>query len=195
MATGIMSRLDEIRGMMPQNNMPQNSAPMQPQSQPQRGMGESPQLMQDMAPEMMTDNRQRDMVNPQEDGAKLAEAIINRSGGNPQIALDIIESASQFIMSSIQGSTRTPMRAADGGEMMQYRDGGKISMSELNPGLKALAKNNKDVVEKITGKTVQDMAGGGPMMPMYNLGGDIEKIQKMQDGGETMKEMMRLRGY
>ena len=170
MATGIMSRLDEIRGMMPQNNMSQNTTPMQPQS----GMNNSPQLMQDMAPEMMADNRQRDMVNPQEDGAKLAEAIITRSGGNPQLALDIIESASQFIMSSIQGSTRSPMRAADGGEMMQYRDGGKISMSELNPGLKALAKNNKDVVEKITGKTVQDMAGGGPMMPMYNLGGDIQ---------------------
>ena len=165
MAMGIMSRLDEIRGMMPQNNMPQNNAPMQQQSMPQMGMDEPRQLMQDMAPEMMADNRQRDMVNPQEDGAKLAEAIITRSGGNPQLALDIIESASQFIMSSIQGSTRTPIRAAEGKE---------IKRSELNEGLQALAKENKDVVEKITGKTVKDMAGGGPMVPMYNLGGDIQ---------------------
>ena len=165
---GIMSRLDEIRGMMPQNNMPQNNAPMQQQSMPQMGMDEPRQLMQDMAPEMMADNRQRDMVNPQEDGAKLAEAIITRSGGNPQLALDIIESASQFIMSSIQGSTRTPIRAADGKE---------IKKSELNEGLQALAKENEDVVEKITGKKV------------------VDDVEKMQDGGAIMQEMMRLRGY
>ena len=168
MAMGIMSRLDEIRGMMPQNNMPQNNAPMQQQSMPQMGMDEPRQLMQDMAPEMMADNRQRDMVNPQEDGAKLAEAIITRSGGNPQLALDIIESASQFIMSSIQGSTRTPIRAAEGKA---------IKKSELNEGLQALAKENEDVVEKITGKKV------------------VDDVENMQDGGAIMQEMMRLRGY
>ena len=168
MAMGIMSRLDEIRGMMPQNNMPQNNAPMQQQSMPQMGMDEPRQLMQDMAPEMMADNRQRDIVNPQEDGAKLAEAIITRSGGNPQLALDIIESASQFIMSSIQGSTRTPIRAKDGQE---------IKKSDLNEGLQALAKENEDVVEKITGKKV------------------VDDVEKMQDGGAIMQEMMRLRGY
>tara|TARA_R100000388_G_scaffold32034_1_gene25099 strand:+ start:1630 stop:2103 length:474 start_codon:yes stop_codon:yes gene_type:complete len=149
-----MSKLDQIRGMA--SNMPQNQ-PMPAQ----------PELMQDMAPEM-TQRREEPMVNPQEDAQKLAEAVIKRSGGNPQLAIDIIQNASMIVMNTIEGSTRTPIRAKDGQE---------IKKSDLNEGLQALAKENEDVVEKITGKKV------------------VDDVEKMQDGGAIMQEMMRLRGY
>jgi hypothetical protein len=148
-----MSKLDQIRGMqgMPQGQpMPQN-------------------LMQDMAPEM-TQGQQEPMVNPQEDAQKLADAVIQRSGGNPQVAMDIIQNASMIVMNTIEGSTRTPIRAANGKE---------IKESELNEGLQALAKDNKDVVEKITGKEV------------------VDNVKEMEDGGqiEAMERMNYYRGY
>jgi hypothetical protein len=147
-----MSKLDQIRGMQ---GMPQG------QSMPQT-------LMQDMAPEVT--QRQEPMVNPQEDAQKLADAVIQRSGGNPQVAMDIIQNASMIVMNTIEGSARTPIRAANGKE---------IKKSELNEGLQALAKENEDVVEKITGKEV------------------VDDVKEMQDGGqiEAMERMNYYRGY
>jgi hypothetical protein len=124
--------------------------------------------MQDMAPEIT--QRQEPMVNPQEDAQKLADAVIQRSGGNPQVAMDIIQNASMIVMNTIEGSARTPIRAANGKE---------IKKSELNEGLQALAKENEDVVEKITGKEV------------------VDDVKEMQDGGqiEAMERMNYYRGY
>lgn len=130
-----MSKLDQIRGMQ---GMPQG----QPMTQ---------NLMQDMAPEI-AQRPPEPQVNAQEDAQKLAEAVLQRSGGDGQLAMDIIQNASMIVMNTIEGSARTPIRAKDGKE---------IKSSELNEGLQALAKENKDVVEKITGKTVKDMQDGG----------------------------------
>ena len=152
-----MSRLDQIRSM---EGMPQTM----PQGQPM------PQnLMQDMAPEV-TQRSPEQMVNPQEDAEKLAQAVLQRSGGDGQLAMDIIQNASMIVMNTIEGSARTPIRAAEGKE---------IKESELNEGLQALAKENKDVVEKITGKEV------------------VDDVKEMQDGGqvEAMERMNFYRGY
>ena len=152
-----MSRLDQIRGM---EGMPQGM----PQGQPM------PQnLMQDMAPEVAQRSPEQ-MVNPQEDAEKLAQAVLQRSGGNGQLAMDIIQNASMIVMNTIEGSARTPIRAAEGKE---------IKASELNEGLQALAKENEDVVEKITGKEV------------------VDDVKEMQDGGqvEAMERMNFYRGY
>jgi len=148
-----MSRLDQIRSMA---GMPQ-------------GQPMAPNLMQDMAPEI-AQRPPEPQVNPQEDAQKLAEAVLQRSGGDGQLAMDIIQNASMIVMNTIEGSARTPIRAAEGKE---------IKESELNEGLQALAKENKDVVEKITGKEV------------------VDDVKEMQDGGqvEAMERMNFYRGY
>jgi|TARA_R100001460_G_C3509112_1_gene171292 hypothetical protein len=189
MANGIMGldKLDQLRMMQQQGGAPMSSGmPMGGEAPAPMAMNNSPSLMQDMAPEMM---QRENMVDTDDDAVKLASAVVGRSQGNPQVALDILDKAKAVVLQQIG--------MADGGELMGYADGNEISKDDLNPGLQALAKNNKDVVEKITGKTVKDMAGGGPMMPMYNLGGDIEKIEKMEDGGqvEAMERMNFYRGY
>lgn len=224
---GIMSKLDELRNMGVESgpiggpNNPESypgqarergnqtpvpremlagmgieSGPIGSPTNPESFPGQAGELMQDQAPEML---QQEQVIDTGQDAQMLADAVVKRSQGNPETALQILESAKGIIMNAIGGSAPRNMNLggpmpmyADGGDIMGYADGNEISMDNLNPGLKALAKKDKNVVEKITGKTVKDMAGGGSMMPEYNLGGDIEQIEKMAVGG-SLNELMKQR--
>ncbi len=172
---GIMSKLDELRNMSGGQPQPAPAAPPMPGPAPMMASMEesrAPELMQDQAPEMV---QQEQVVDAGQDAQMLADAVIKRSQGNPETALQIIEGAKGVIMNAIKGSEAQNMNLggpmpmyADGGDIMKYGDGGEMSMNDLNPGLKALAKKDKDVVEKITGKTVTGMAGGGELITALN---------------------------
>ncbi len=168
-----VDKLDQLRMMQQQGNSPMGGGmPMGGGAPAPMAMNNDSALMQDMAPEVM---QRENMVDTDDDAQKLASAVVGRSQGNPQVALDILDKAKAVVLQQIgMADGGELMNYAGGGELMRYAEGSEISKDDLNPGLKALAKENKEVVEKITGKTVKDMAGGGPMMPMYNLGGDIQ---------------------
>ena len=101
----------------------------------------------------------------EKDAALLAEATIGRTGGDPQAAVAILDTAKSMLISSSQE------------EPMMMKEGGG-----LNPGLTALAKTNPDVVEQITGKPIpEDLYMGGPIY--------AKEGTELSDT-ETMKQMI-----
>ena len=94
----------------------------------------------------------------EQDAAMLAEATIGRTGGDPQAAVAILDTAKAMLM---QGGQEEPMMMAGGGA--------------LNPGLQALQKTNPEVVDKILKREM-----GGPLyaedgMPLT----DTETMKQM----------------
>jgi len=94
----------------------------------------------------------------EQDAAMLAEATIGRTGGDPQAAVAILDTAKAMLM---QGGQEEPMMMAGGGA--------------LNPGLQALQKTNPEVVDKILKREM-----GGPLyaeegMPLT----DAETMKQM----------------
>ena len=94
----------------------------------------------------------------EKDAALLAEATIGRTGGDPQAAVAILDTAKAMLM---QGGQEEPMMMAGGGA--------------LNPGLQALQKTNPEVVDKILKREM-----GGPLyaesgMPLT----DAETMKQM----------------
>ena len=107
MQQGIMSKLDQLRqgsGAAPMAG----PAPMPPTAP-------SPELMQDQAPEMVAERPEP--VDAGQDAQNLASAVIQRSQGDPQLALNIIEGAKGIIIQSIEGSQREPQMMEDGGPL------------------------------------------------------------------------------
>ena len=105
MQQGIMSKLDQLRqggGAAPMAG----PAPMPPTAP-------SPELMQDQAPEMVAERPEP--VDAGQDAQNLASAVIQRSQGDPQLALNIIEGAKGIIIQNIEGSQREPQMMKDGG--------------------------------------------------------------------------------
>ena len=101
----------------------------------------------------------------EQDAAMLAEATIGRTGGDPQAAVAILDTAKAMLM---QGGQEEPMMMAGGGG--------------LNPGLTALAKKEPELVEKITGK---------PLPKNMNMGGPLYAQDGMSlTDAETMKQMI-----
>jgi hypothetical protein len=150
MQQGIMSKLDALRQNMGQGQgqpAPAGPAPMAgppPMGPPPMGpppMGPAPmtpELMQDQAPEMVAE--QPEQVNAGEDAQKLASAVLQRSQGNPQLALDIIEGARGVVMQAIQGSER-PQMMKGGGPLSQKDD----KLRPVPEGNKGLAKLPEEV--------------------------------------------------
>ena len=113
MMQGIMSKLDQLRqggNMGGGSPMPQQ-APQSPMP-PQEGMMPAG-LMQDAAPEMVAETPS---VDPNQEVQMLADAVIKRSGGDPQTALDILEGAKGVVIQAIQGSQR-PQMMENGGPL------------------------------------------------------------------------------
>ena len=104
MQQGIMSKLDELRNMSAGQPQPAPAAP--PMAMP------APDLMQDQAPEMV---QAEQSVDAGQDAQMLADAVIRRSQGNPETALQIIEGAKGVIMQFISGSQREPQMMSTGG--------------------------------------------------------------------------------
>jgi hypothetical protein len=112
----------------------------------------------------------------EKDAALLAEATIGRTGGDPQAAVAILDTAKAMLMSSGQE------------EPMMMKEGGG-----LNPGLTALAKTNPDVVEQITGKPIpEDLYMGGPLYAQDGMTlSDTEIMKQMimnSMNGKTMSD-------
>jgi len=152
MMQGIMSKLDQLRNMGVESgpiggpNNPESypgqarergnqtpvprellasmgieSGPIGSPTNPESYPGQASELMQDQAPEML---QQEQGVDAGQDAQMLADAVIKRSQGNPQIALDIIEGARGVIMQAIQGSQR-PQRMESGGALKPVPEGNK----------------------------------------------------------------------
>jgi hypothetical protein len=91
--------------------------------------------------EMPSEQPQEQGMSIEQDAAMLAEATIGRTGGDPQAAVAILDTAKAMLM---QGGQEEPMMMAGGGR--------------LNPGLQALQKTNPEVVDKILKREM-----GGPL--------------------------------
>ena len=110
MQQGIMSKLDELRNMSAGQPQPTPAAP--PMAVP------APDLMQDKANEMV---QAEQSVDAGQDAQMLADAVIKRSQGNPETALQIIEGARGVIMQFISGSQREPQMMSRGGAASENR--------------------------------------------------------------------------
>ena len=125
MQQGIMSKLDQLRqggGAAPMAG----PAPMPPTAP-------SPELMQDQAPEMVAERPEP--VDAGQDAQNLASAVIQRSQGDPQLALNIIDGAKGIIMQSIEGSQREPQMMEDGGPLRPIPEGNK-GLQKLDVGVR-----------------------------------------------------------
>ena len=113
MMQGIMSKLDQLRqGANMGGGSPMSQQAPQSPLPPQEAMMPAG-LMQDEAPEMVAEVPS---VDPNQEVQMLADAVIKRSGGDPQTALDILEGAKGVVIQAIQGSQR-PQMMEDGGPL------------------------------------------------------------------------------
>jgi hypothetical protein len=194
-------KLTGIASMMPQGGPPMGPPPGMGGGQPSIPMGGgglSPMPMGGEEPPMdsMMGGEEPPM-NVEQDAMMLAEAVVGRTQGDVQSAIDVLDTAKAMLMSS---GSQEPQMMMDGGPMyakmgkpLYAKGGGGISNSdimrqmimddikmmdggpmyaaegkELNPGLQALQKERPDVVKKILGKA---------------------------DGGSIENQMDYLRGY
>ena len=128
--------------------------------------------------EMPSEQPQEQGMSIEQDAAMLAEATIGRTGGDPQAAVAILDTAKAMLM---QGGQEEPMMMAGGGT--------------LNPGLQALQKTNPEVVDKILKREM-----GGPLyaedgMPLTDRTlseKDLQNYMNMnsETDYETMKQMI-----
>ena len=173
MANGIEDLMN-IRTMGGTQNVPPRP-PMNPMQGGLASMGgtkptmppvvEEQRAMPPMGGQEMPSERPQEPVSAEQDGAALAQAVVGRANGDIGTAIDILDNAKAMLMQSGQ---EEPMMMSDGGG--------------LNPGLTALAKEEPELVEKITGK---------PLPENMNMGGPLYA----QDGmpltdAETMKQMI-----
>ena len=110
-------------GGAPMGGPPQGGAPMPP---PPPQMGGMPPEMGEQAP-----------VNVEEDAVSLAEAVIERAGGDPQAAVAILDTAANMIIQSTEGGGGMPPGPDMGGmppgpEMMNM--GGAMYPQQMNMG-------------------------------------------------------------
>ena len=122
--------------------------------------------------EMPSEQPQEQGMSIEQDAAMLAEATIGRTGGDPQAAVAILDTAKAMLM---QGGQEEPMMMAGGGA--------------LNPGLQALQKTNPEVVDKILKREM-----GGPLyaqegMPLMNTLSMVNDTVDSLDT-ETLKQMI-----
>ena len=147
-----------------------------PMGQPPMGGGQPPMGMEEPPME--------EPMSVEKDAAMLAEATMGRTGGDPEAAAAILQTATQMIMSVGQEDPMMmmgggPLYREDGGPMYAnmgrplYReDGGK-----LNPGLQALQKTNPEVVDQIMNRNM-----GGPLYAQEGM--------PLMDDNETLKQMI-----
>ena len=206
MQQGIMSKLDALRqnmgqgqgqpapagpspmaGPAPMGPAPMGPAPMGPESMGPESMG--PELMQDQAPEMLAEAEQPAPVDAGEDAQKLASAVLQRSQGNPQLALDIIEGAKGVVMQTIQGSERPRMMSMGGatGQALSDKDMELIKELLESRGQTGRGMSDKDL------ETLQNIAGmenGGATDNLPNEG-----LKALAESGEKGKKAVESMGF
>tara|TARA_R100000458_G_scaffold31668_1_gene29053 strand:+ start:77 stop:667 length:591 start_codon:yes stop_codon:yes gene_type:complete len=187
MQQGIMSKLDQLRNMGVESgpiggpNNPESypgqarergnqtpvpremlagmgieSGPIGSPTNPESYPGQANDLMQDQAPEML---QQEQGVDAGQDAQMLADAVIKRSQGNPETALQIIEGAKGVIMQVISGSKREPQRMENGGPLSQKDS----KLKPIPEGNKGLAKLPEEVRNNMG-----FMANGGELTTALN---------------------------
>ena len=186
MMQGIMSKLDQLRNMGVESgpiggpNNPESypgqakergnqtpvprellasmgieSGPVGSPTNPESYPGQARELMQDQAPEMLQQG-----VDTGQDAQMLADAVVKRSQGNPETALQILDTAKDIIMNIISGSERPRMMSS----------GGATDTDNLpNEGLKALAESGEK------GKKAVESMG-------YAEGGSLNELMKQRYG-------------
>ena len=175
MMQGIMSKLDQLR----QGGNMGGGSPM-PQQTPQSPM--PPQeammpagLMQDAAPEMVAEVPS---VDPNQEVQMLADAVIKRSGGDPQTALDILEGAKGVVIQAIQGSQR-PQMMERGGPLAPQTD-------------KSVVEED-DEPKTQTGRRLKPIPEGKEGAGLRKLSTKVrEKMGYMALGGDVQSALNRL---
>lgn len=195
MQQGIMSKLDALRQNMGQGQGQPQPAPAGPP--PMAGpapMGPAPmapELMQDQAPEMVAE--QPEQVDAGEDAQKLASAVLQRSQGNPQLALDIIEGAKGVVMQAIQGSERPQMMSMGGATGRTLSDidmmGRTFSDRDLQIA-RMLAEANAQSGRSISDKDIEFYL---QMLPKMESGGPLsqkdDKLKPIPEGNKGLAKL------
>lgn len=217
MQQGIMSKLDALRQNMGQGQgqpAPAGPAPIAgPESMGPESMGPAPmppELMQDQAPEMVAEAEQPAPVDAGEDAQKLASAVLQRSQGNPQLALDIIEGAKGVVMQAIQGSERPRMMSMGGATGGASSDSDMMGRTFSDKDLqiaRMLAEANAQSGRSISDKDIEfylqmlpQMKGGGPLKSIPEGNKGLAKLPEevrnnmgfMAEGGGVSEALERL---
>ena len=166
MQQGIMSKLDELRNMSAGQPQPAPAAP--PMAMP------APDLMQDQAPEMV---QAEQSVDAGQDAQMLADAVIKRSQGNPETALQIIEGAKGVIMQFISGSQREPQMMSTGGAPKPLKENPKTGEQE------ELA--NKNRFREFADLLRQEMAARNEINEEFPLSAYLDIITR---GGKALSD-------
>ena len=124
---------------------------------PEQGMGEMAMQGQPMEEEAPMD--------PQQDSAMLAEAVVGRAGGDINAAIGMLDNAKAMLMQA-SGEGQDPMMAMNGGPMYKnmggpmYREGGG-SMSDSDM-LRQMIMDNlqkPDIQEQMMGEAMTQLQG------------------------------------
>ena len=193
MQQGIMSKLDALRQNMGQGQGQPAPAGPPPMAGP-APMGPAPmapELMQDQAPEMVAE--QPEQVDAGEDAQKLASAVLQRSQGNPQLALDIIEGAKGVVMQAIQGSERPQMMSMGGATGRTLSDSDMMGRTFSDRDLqiaRMLAEANAQSGRSISDKDIEFYL---QLLPKMESGGPLsQKDDKLRPVPEGNKGLAKL---
>lgn len=124
---------------------------------PEQGMGEMAMQGQPMEEEAPMD--------PQQDSAMLAEAVVGRAGGDINAAIGMLDNAKSMLIQA-SGEGQDPMMAMNGGPMYKnmggpmYREGGG-SMSDSDM-LRQMIMDNlqkPDIQEQMMGEAMTQLQG------------------------------------
>lgn len=183
MQQGIMSKLDALRQNMGQGQGQPAPAGPPPMAGP-APMGPAPmapELMQDQAPEMVAE--QPEQVDAGEDAQKLASAVLQRSQGNPQLALDIIEGAKGVVIQAIQGSER-PRMMKDGGATGRTFSDRDLQIARM------LAEANAQSGRSISDKDIEFYL---QLLPKMESGGPLsqkdDKLKPIPEGNKGLAKL------
>ena len=185
--TGIAQMAPEMMGAPPPEMMGGMGAPPPPPEM-MGGMGMDPNAGMGMAPEMMAPE-------PQEmqggESAMLAEAVVERTQGDINAAINVLDEAKAMLMASADQGNQDPMMANMGGPMYMnmggsvdykmgggplYRgDGGTTSDSDL---LREM------IMSSLQGRTMSDADQSGRTMSNRDGSGrtmsDLERIEQSE---------------
>jgi len=144
-------------------------------------------------------------MNVEQDAMMLAEAVVGRTQGDVQSAIDVLDTAKAMLMSS---GSQEPQMMMDGGPM--YANMGKPLYANMGKPLYAKGGggiSNSDIMRQMIMDDIKMMDGG----PMYAAEGKelnpglqalqksnpevVKKILGKADGGSIENQMDYLRGY
>jgi len=176
----------QMAGGPPMRGKPPMAPPMAPpMTKPPMGPATPPPPMSPPMgePEMMAMDEPE--MNPQQDAAMLAEAVVDKTRGNVEAAITLLDTSKAMLMQATGGG-QDPMMANMGGPLMMNQGGPLKAVPSNNKGLSKLPQNvrNKMGFMNMGGPLYRE--DGGTMSDTDILRQMI--MDSLADSGRTMSD-------